>query len=98
MTAVQNSIYFWFALIGLLAFLAALPTLIALARGVDDITIIMLFNAICCATVIAWPVALILAMRWPRREPVPRPTPYRRCPAGPSAHHSTYVHGQSPDA
>ncbi|WUH97691.1 superinfection immunity protein [Spirillospora sp. NBC_00431] len=69
MTTLQNSIYFWLALIGLLAFLAVLPTLVALARGVDDIAIIMLFNAICCTTVFGWPIALILAIRWPRHDP-----------------------------
>jgi len=80
MAAIQNSIFFWLALMGLLAFLAVLPTLIALARGVDDIGIIMLFNAICCTTVFGWPIALILAIKWPsphrtlRRPHVPRVT------------------------
>ncbi|GAA1801718.1 hypothetical protein [Actinomadura chokoriensis] len=69
MTAVLNSLYFWLAMIGLLAFLAVLPTLIALARGVDDIAIVILFNVICCTTAFGWPIALILAIRWPRRDP-----------------------------
>ncbi|MEU5994217.1 superinfection immunity protein [Spirillospora sp. NPDC047418] len=69
MTAVLHSIYFWLAMIGLLGFLAVLPTLIALARGVDDIAIVILFNVICCTTVFGWPIALILAIRWPRRDP-----------------------------
>lgn len=69
MTAVLNSIYFWLAMIGLLGFLAVLPTLIALVRGVDDIAIVILFNVICCTTVFGWPIALILAIRWPRRDP-----------------------------
>ncbi|WP_396026150.1 superinfection immunity protein [Actinomadura sp. 9N215] len=98
MSALQNSIYFWLALIGLLAFLAVLPTLIALARGVDDIAIIMLFNAICCTTVFGWPIALFLAIRWPRRNPAPRPTSLQRRPAEHRANHESHIYGRGPGA
>ncbi|SNT60803.1 Superinfection immunity protein [Actinomadura meyerae] len=69
MTALLNSPFFWLALIGLLAVLAVLPTLIALARGADDIGYIILVNVICTATVFGWPIALIAAIAWPRRHP-----------------------------
>ncbi|MFG2015623.1 superinfection immunity protein [Actinomadura geliboluensis] len=69
MTAVQHSPFFCLALIGILAILAVLPTLIALARGADDIGYIILVNLICAATVFGWPIALIAAIAWPRRHP-----------------------------
>lgn len=69
MIAIQSSAFFWLGLIGLLAFLAVLPTLIALVRGVDDIGYIILINLICCATVLAWPIAVFAAMRWPISHP-----------------------------
>ncbi|MFG2245783.1 superinfection immunity protein [Spirillospora sp. NPDC048823] len=86
MTAIQNSVYFWLALIGLLAVFAALPTLIALMRGADDIGYIILLNVICCVTVFGWPIALITAIRWPRRFPDPPRTSYQRPPAPPLEH------------
>jgi hypothetical protein len=69
MTAFQSSAFFWLVLIGLLLFLAVLPTLIAIVRGADDIGYLVLVNVICCATVLGWPIALIAAIRWPRRQP-----------------------------
>ncbi|WP_433234877.1 superinfection immunity protein [Actinomadura nitritigenes] len=51
--------------------LAVLPTLIALIRGADEILLIMLVNALCCATVIGWPAALVMAIKWPRKHPRP---------------------------
>ncbi len=69
MTAIPDNPFFWLALIGVLAILAVLPTLIALARGADDIGYIILVNVICCATVFGWPIALIAAIAWPRRRP-----------------------------
>lgn len=81
MTALLNSPFFWLATIGLLAILAVLPTLIALARGADDIGYLILVNVICCATVFGWPIALIAAITWPRRHPPgpwsPAPPPHR---------------------
>ncbi|GAA1837178.1 superinfection immunity protein [Actinomadura chokoriensis] len=82
MTAILNSPLFWLALIGLLAILAVLPTLIALARGADNIGYLILVNVICCATVFGWPIALIAAIAWPRRHPPdpwsPAPPPQQR--------------------
>ncbi|NKZ03278.1 superinfection immunity protein [Actinomadura latina] len=69
MHGIQNSPFFLLALLGLLAILAVLPTLIALARGADDIGYLILVNVICCATVFGWPIALIAAIAWPRRHP-----------------------------
>ena len=71
MIAIQSSAFFWLGLIGLLAFLAVLPTLIALIRGADDIGYIILINVICCATVLAWPIAVFAAMRWPACHSLP---------------------------
>ncbi|TDC91974.1 superinfection immunity protein [Actinomadura sp. 7K507] len=75
MTALQSSVFVWLALIGFLVFLAVLPTLIAIGRGVDDIGYIVLVNVICCATVFGWPIALIAAIMWPRRYPRPSRRP-----------------------
>lgn len=69
MIAIQSSAFFWLGLIGLLAFLTVLPTLIALIRGADDIGYIILINMICCATVFGWPIAVFAAMRWPTSDP-----------------------------
>ncbi|NDU73832.1 hypothetical protein GWI34_14465 [Actinomadura sp. DSM 109109] len=69
MIAIQSSAFFWLGMILLLAFLAVLPTLIALARGADDIGHIILINVICCATVFGWPIAVFAAMRWPTGHP-----------------------------
>lgn len=51
MTDIQNSVFFWLLLIGILAFLAVLPTLIANVRGTEDLGFIILANVICCITV-----------------------------------------------
>ncbi|URN07669.1 hypothetical protein LUW74_32815 [Actinomadura madurae] len=83
MTAIQNSALLWLALIGLLVFLAVLPTLIAVIRGADDIGYLVLVNVICCATVLGWAIALIAAIRWPRRHPPLRRTPHHDPPALP---------------
>ena len=66
-------------LIAALAVLAVLPTFIALVRGADDLPYIVLLNVLFCVTVIGWPIAVVLAMRWPRRHPRPsrRRTPVR---------------------
>jgi hypothetical protein len=56
--------------------LAVLPTFIALIRGADEILLIMLVNALCCATVIGWPIALVMAIKWPRKHPRPTRPPH----------------------
>ncbi|MER6808129.1 superinfection immunity protein [Spirillospora sp. NPDC000708] len=58
--------------------LAVLPTFIALVRGADEILLIMLVNALCCATVIGWPIALVMAIKWPRKHRHPTPSPHVR--------------------
>ena len=77
--------------------LAVLPTFLALVRGADEILLIMLVNALCCATVIGWPLALIMAIKWPRKYPRPSkaPAPYRLPPS--REHHDTrkVIHGHA---
>jgi hypothetical protein len=74
--------WFWPALVGGVVFLAVLPTLIALIRRAEDIEIIMLFNALGCATVLGWPIALVMAIKWPRRESRVRYVPNPQLPPG----------------
>ncbi|MFB4298485.1 superinfection immunity protein [Actinomadura sp. NTSP31] len=69
--------------------LAVLPTFIALVRGADEILLIMLVNALCCATVIGWPLALIMAIKWPRKYPRPTKTPHASRSARPHDRHDT---------
>ncbi|MEU4827064.1 hypothetical protein AB0H37_34770 [Actinomadura sp. NPDC023710] len=98
MIAIQSSAFFWLGLIGLLAFLAVLPTLIALIRGADDIGYIILINLICCATVLAWPIAVFAAMRWPishPRSPGSSRKPGYRPPLGGSRNN---LRGRGPNA
>ncbi|NEA29487.1 superinfection immunity protein [Actinomadura bangladeshensis] len=96
MNAILHSVFFWLAAMGLLAILAVLPTLIALARGADDIGYLILVNVICCATVFGWPIALVAAIAWPRRNPRPRRTPYQR-PLAPLPHHHYRSRSQQRD-
>ena len=98
MTAIQSSAFFWLGLIGLLAFLAVLPTLIALIRGADDIGYIILINVICCATVFGWPIAVLAAMRWSTSHPRPPSSsqkPGSRPPLGGSR---SNLRGRGPNA
>ncbi|TDE29988.1 superinfection immunity protein [Actinomadura sp. 6K520] len=83
MTAIQGNELFLLALIGFLVLLAVLPTLIAIVRGVEEIGYIVLVNVICCMTVFGWPIALIAAIRWPRRYPKPSRTAWQPPPAPP---------------
>ncbi|MDL4813191.1 superinfection immunity protein [Actinomadura opuntiae] len=69
--------------------LAVLPTVIAIIRGADEILLIMLVNALCCATVIGWPIALIMAIKWPRKHPRPNRAPHARRPSPPYERHHT---------
>ncbi|QKG20119.1 superinfection immunity protein [Actinomadura verrucosospora] len=74
--------WYWGPILMAFIGLATLPTFIALVRGADEILLIMLVNALCCATVIGWPLALIMAIKWPRKYPRPlkTPTPLRHPP------------------
>ncbi len=92
MKALTDSGVFWVAAIMLLTVLFMLPTLIGLARGVDQLALVFLVNLIGAPALIGWPAALILAFG-PRRRPaqpsgrpwpgtgygppVPRPRPDR---------------------
>jgi hypothetical protein len=69
--------------------LAVLPTFIALIRGADEILLIMLVNALCCATVIGWPIALVMAIKWPRKHPRPGSAPPANRPAQLHQQHDT---------
>ncbi|MBA9002840.1 superinfection immunity protein [Thermomonospora cellulosilytica] len=61
--------WFWFlVIVGAIAF-AALPTIIAMLRRTGDLTTIIAFNIIGCATLVGWPVALVLACIWPKQAP-----------------------------
>lgn len=91
MTDIQNSVFFWLLLIGILAFLAVLPTLIANVRGTEDLGFIILANVICCITVFGWPSALIAALKWPRRYPRPPRMPHQRPLAPPLSHRRSNI-------
>ncbi|MEU5882853.1 superinfection immunity protein [Spirillospora sp. NPDC047279] len=64
---ISSSPFFWLALVAFVAFIAVLPTLIALARGADEIMLIVLVNVLGCAVVFGWFIAMYMAIRWPRR-------------------------------
>jgi len=70
MDSITSHPLFWLLLIAGLATLAVLPTLIALARGANDLMLIVLVNVLGCALVLGWPVALVMALRWPCRSDV----------------------------
>lgn len=76
----ESSLWFWLLIIGGLATLAVLPTLIAIIRRVDSISTIILINTLGCATFVGWPAALALALTMPRRDELlmpPYPSPDR---------------------
>ncbi|GAA1574489.1 hypothetical protein GCM10009678_66500 [Actinomadura kijaniata] len=85
MNAFTDDLNFWLALllVALAVLVALLPTLIAIIRGAEEISLILLFNVIGCVTFLGWPVALMLAIRAPRRRdllsslPPPPPPPGR---------------------
>ena len=84
MNMLAQSPVFWFALIGGLAFVYALPLIIALIRNVEDIALVVLFNV----SPVAWLGALILACAMPRKEPACPPLYYQPpgYPADPARH------------
>jgi hypothetical protein len=57
MNAVANSWAFWIGLIGALAVLYVLPTLIGMFRHVESLGVVIFLNAF----PVAWPAALVLA-------------------------------------
>jgi hypothetical protein len=64
MNAGANSWAFWIRLIGALALLYILPTLIDILRRVDGLAVVVILNLF----PIAWPAALMVACMMPRRE------------------------------
>ena len=74
--AVADSWFFWLAIIGGLAGIYILPTVIAIARQVDGIGWVICLNTI----PVGWPAALILACLMPRKEN--SRAPYRQWPRG----------------
>ncbi|MFD0855426.1 superinfection immunity protein [Actinomadura adrarensis] len=73
MKTIMRHPFFWLFLVAVLVGMAVLPTLIAMARGADEIMPILLVNVLGCAMILGWPVALVMALRWPRRSEVMRP-------------------------
>ncbi len=63
MNAVANSWAFWTGLIGALAVLYILPTLIGTLRHVDSLAVVVILNLF----PIAWPAALVVACMMPRQ-------------------------------
>jgi hypothetical protein len=98
MAVLPNSIFFWLGLIALLAFLAVLPTLIAIIRGADDIGYIILINTICCAIGFAWPIALYAAIAWPRRDPRLAQLSYQHPPMRRDHRYQNHIHQREPYA
>jgi hypothetical protein len=74
MNTLAQSPIFWFLLIGGLAFVYALPLIIALIRNVEDLGLVVIFNLF----PVAWLGALILACAMPRKEPAYPPPLYYR--------------------
>ena len=78
MDALAQSPVFWAGLIAGLALLYILPTLIGIARKVEDLGLLIFINLL--PTGVGWIAALVMAFMLPRREPViyqpvPYPTP-----------------------
>jgi len=62
--AIANSPVFWVLLLGRLAALSVLPTVIAIIRQVESISLVIILNCL----PVAWPAALLLACTLPRRD------------------------------
>jgi Superinfection immunity protein len=67
MHAFVGSDWFIVLLVGMLAILFVLPTVIALCRHVDDLWFIIFLNALAGVVGVSWPVALVYAIAHPRR-------------------------------
>ena len=75
MNALAQSPVFWVGLITGLALLYILPTLIGIARKVEDLGLLIFINLL--PTGVGWIAALVMAFMLPRREPVMyQPVPY----------------------
>jgi drug/metabolite transporter (DMT)-like permease len=67
MNALAQSPVFWVGLITVLALLYILPTLIGIARKVEDLGLLIFVNIL--PTGVGWIAALVMAFMLPRREP-----------------------------
>ena len=65
MNSLSNSLPFWIAIIGGLAMVYILPSLIAVIRNVENIALVIILNTL----PVAWPAALLAACLFPRKEP-----------------------------
>jgi len=75
MNALAQSPVFWVGLISGLALLYILPTLIGIARKVEDLGLLIFINLL--PTGVGWIAALVMAFMLPRRKPVMyQPMPY----------------------
>jgi len=90
MNALAQSPVFWVGLITGLALLYILPTLIGIARNVEDLGLLIFINIL--PTGVGWIAALVMAFMLPRREPAmyqPRyPLPQYPSAQSPSARYS----------
>jgi hypothetical protein len=78
MNALAQSPVFWVGLITVLALLYILPTLIGIARKVEDLGLLIFINIL--PTGVGWIAALVMAFTLPRRrviyhKPVRYPSP-----------------------
>ncbi len=62
--AVADSLVFWLAIIGVLAGVYILPTVISIARQVEGLGLVICLNVF----PVGWPAALILACMMPRKQ------------------------------
>lgn len=67
MNALAQSPVFWVGLITGLALLYILPTLIGIARKVENLGLVIFINIL--PTGVGWIAALVMAFMLPRREP-----------------------------
>jgi hypothetical protein len=57
-----SDLCFWLFLLAVLVIWFSGPTVIALARGIDDIGFILLLNALAVVTLVALPIAYLAAI------------------------------------
>jgi hypothetical protein len=74
--AVTDSWFLWLAIIGVLAGVYILPTVIGIARQIEGLGWVVCLNTI----PVGWPAALLLACLMPRKEI--SHAPYRQRPRG----------------
>lgn len=78
MNALAQSPVFWVGLIAGLVLVYILPTLIGIARKVEDLGLLIFINLL--PTGIGWLAAIVMAFMLPRREPPVTYQPYQYAP------------------